>query len=253
MNIRKSSQGALFKDGRLVVWFSAGAASACALKLVAHLNPMAVYCDTSKDEHKDNERFRRDVEAWTGVRVTTIASKLYASVEDVFEARSYMSGPAGAPCTVEMKKVPRFDFQRADDTHVFGMTIDEKRRIARFESDNHDMNLTWPLVEAGMSKPDCLRMIEAAGIAIPAMYLLGYENNNCAGCVKATSPAYWNLVRKTHPAVFARRCEQSRRLGARLVKLKGVRIFLDELPEQAAERVAEDLSCGPQCSGDSQL
>ena len=79
------------------------------------------------------------------------------------------------------------------------------------------------------------------------MYRLGFENNNCIGCVKATSPAYWNLTRKNFPERYRQRAEQSRRLGVRLVRYKGVRIFLDELPEDATEKITEDLPGGPQC------
>ena len=248
LGVRLSDSPSLFKDGRLLVWFSCGAASACALKLVAHMNPLAIYCDLSKDENADNERFLRDVENWTGIKVTKIKSAKYDSIEEVFDARQYMAGPSGAPCTVEMKKVPRFQFQRADDTHIFGMSTDERKRIAGFESDNHDLNLAWPLVDAGMSKADCLQMLKDAGINLPVKYAQGYENNNCEGCVKASSPHYWNLVRKTAPEVFKRRCEQSRRLGAKLVRYKGERIYLDELPESAGEKLNENLSCGPQCA-----
>jgi hypothetical protein len=202
----------------------------------------------SNDEHHDNARFLRDVEQWTGVPVFRINSTKYSSVEQVFDARKYMSGVKGAPCTVEMKKVPRFKFQRADDTHAFGMSTDERKRIAGFAADNHELKLVWPLVDAGMNKADCLQMLKDAGIALPVKYLQGYTNNNCHGCVKATSPHYWNLVRETNPDVFARRCEQSRRLGAKLVRYKGERIYLDELPADTAEVVVEDLSCGPQCA-----
>jgi hypothetical protein len=246
--VRFSNQPSLFKDGRLIVWFSCGAASACALKLVSALNPVAVYCDLSANEHDDNARFLRDVEAWTGVVVMKIRSSKYATIEQVFDERQYMSGPHGAPCTVEMKKIPRFEFQRADDTHVFGMSSDEAKRISLFENDNPELNLCWPLVDAGMTKADCLQMVKDAGIALPEKYLQGYKNNNCHGCVKSSSPAYWNLVRKTNPDVFQRRCEQSRMIGARLVKLNGERIFLDELPADSTEVVNEDLSCGPQCA-----
>lgn len=249
LDVRLCRQPSLYQDGRLLVWFSCGAASACALKLVAHMNPIPIYCDLSKNENADNVRFRADVEQWTGLRVTVIKSKLYNTVEEVFEARRYMSGPAGAPCTVEMKKIPRFDFQRADDTHIFGMTTDESSRIRKFENDNCDLNLAWPLVKAGMSKSDCLEMLTDAGIVLPRMYLLGYENNNCEGCVKASSARYWNRVRKTSPEVFRRRCEQSRRLGCKLVRWKGERIYLDELPEDADDKIIEHLSCGPDCGG----
>jgi len=191
LGVRLSAQDSLFKDGRLVVWFSCGAASACALKMVAHMNPLAVYCNTARNEHPDNARFRADVEAWTGIRVETISSEKFQDIESVFEHFQYMSNPRGyAHCTTELKKVPRFGFQRADDTHIFGFTTDEMKRLRRFEEDNFDMNLAWPLVQAGMSKADCLKMIADAGIEIPAMYRLGFENNNCLGCVKATSPHY---------------------------------------------------------------
>lgn len=75
-------------------------------------------------------------------------------------------------------------------------------------------------------------------------YMAGIGGAPCT----ATSARYWNRVRKYFPAVFKRRCEQSRRLGVRLVRYKGVRIFLDELPEDATDQIAEDLSCGPQCA-----
>lgn len=248
IQIRHARQTSLFKDGRLIVWFSCGAASAVALKMLAHMNPIAVYCDLSNDENKDNARFLLDVEKWTGIKILTIRSKKFQNCEQVWEERQYMSGPMGAPCTVEMKKVPRFDFQRADDTHVFGYTIDEMERLSDFESANIDMNLAWPLVQAKMTKDDCLQLITGGGIAVPVMYRLGFKNNNCIGCVKSTSVRYWNRIRKYFPEVFQRRCEQSRRIGCRLVRYKGVRIFLDELPPDADDNIEEDLSCGPHCA-----
>lgn len=252
LDVRWSAQRSLFNDGRLLVWFSCGAASACALKLLADQNPVALYCDTSRNEHPDNARFLIDVESWTGCKVEKLKHKDYSTVEEVFDARQYVSGPAGAPCTVELKKVPRFQMQRPDDVHVFGMTVDEKR-IKQFEDSNFDLNLAWPLVQMGMSKTDCLAMIRDAGIEVPMMYKMGYENNNCLGCVKATSPHYWNKVREDFPDVFRLRAEQSRRIGCKLTRYKGERIFLDELPSNAKERVKEDLSCGPQCNGGKDL
>jgi hypothetical protein len=235
--------------GRTLVWFSCGAASAVALKLAAQKYPdvRGIYCDLSRDEHPDNARFRADVEKWTGVKVEVIKSKLYNTVEEAWDARKYMSGVSGAPCTVEMKKVPRFAYQWAEDVHIFGLTVDEQDRIRSFENENHELFLEWTLRDAGLTKPDCLQMLRDTGIEIPVMYRLGFENNNCIGCVKATSPRYWNLVRKHFPDVFKRRAEQSRRLGAKLARYKGARIYLDELPSDATEQVVEDLSCGPQC------
>lgn len=235
---------------RVIVWFSCGAASACVAKLASVLfgNELSiVYCDTMSAEHPDNQRFFEDVERWTGRSIQKIQSSRYDSVDDVFAKRKYMAGPMGAPCTVEMKKRPRFEFQRADDIHCFGMTSDEGKRIKRFAEGNPELTLRWLLEEAGMNKEDCLEMVSDAGIELPAMYRLGYKNNNCIGCVKATSPSYWNAVRRDFPEVFAKRAEQSRELGCRLVRVKGVRKFLHELEVENVEVVEEDLSCGPQC------
>lgn len=235
---------------RRIVWFSCGAASAVAAKLTVDKYPdvAVVYCDTSKDEHSDNLRFRGDVERWIGRTVQVIRSEKYSTVDDVNEKRRYMAGPKGAICTTELKKIPRFTFQRPDDIHIFGFTSDEKRRIDRFKSGNPELYLEWPLLEAGITKDDCYRRIIEAGINLPAMYGLGFKNNNCIGCVKATSPAYWSRTRFLFPERFRLRAERSRALGVRLVRLHGERIFLDELPADASTRgEQEDISCGPEC------
>ena len=235
---------------RVVAWFSCGAASACAAKLAIEgfgLDVEVVYCDTSTSEHPDNARFMADVERWLNRPVTIIRSQHFVSVDEVFERTRYMAGIAGARCTTEMKKIPRFLFQHPDDVHVFGYTSDEGKRITRFEANNPDMSMSWVLRDAGMDKAACLRMIEEAGMVLPAMYRLGYKNNNCLGCVKATSPGYWNKIRQDFPEVFERRARQSRAIGARLVRYKGERIFLDELPATAKGK-QENISCGPECA-----
>jgi hypothetical protein len=246
--IRVPSQQALFY-GRTIVWFSCGIASACAAKLAVkkYKRVEVVYCDTSRDEHPDSQRFMREVEQWIGRKITVIHSDTYHSIDDVFLGTSYMSGIGGARCTTEMKKIPRHRFEDPGDIHVFGFTADEKKRMDDFEGNNPELYLRWVLRDEGLTKADCFEMVRSAGIEIPAMYRLGFKNNNCLGCVKATSPHYWNMIRGNFPDVFQKRASRSRELGAKLVRYHGERIFLDELPADSAEEVMEDLSCGPQC------
>lgn len=244
-------------ESRVVVWFSCGAASAVAAKLAIEkygIRACIVYCDTKATEHPDNARFFDDVQRWIRREIIVIKSEKYATIDDVFEQRKYISGRFGAPCTVEMKKVPRFSFQLVDDIHIFGFTADEKVRIQKFEEDNPELLTDWILLNEGYSKKRCLYEIERAGIEVPVMYKLGFANNNCLACGKASSPHYWRLTRYHFPEVFERRAKQSREVGARLVRINGKRTFLDELPEDqdlslsaAMEKVEEDLSCGPQC------
>lgn len=242
-------------SNRIIDWFSCGAASAVASKKTLEFFPdrdvRIVCCDTRPSEHPDNYRFSADVEKWLGRPIEFIRNSAFETVDDVFEERRYMSGIKGARCTQELKKIPRLHYQAADDTHVFGFTFEEyKKRIVPFEQRNPALKLDHILWRLKITKSDCYRIIKEAGIELPVMYQLGFNNNNCPGCVKASSPWYWSMVRRHFPEVFKRRCEQSRELGVRLVEIKHHdRIFLDELPEREfkAPRKKENLSCGPEC------
>lgn len=237
-------------DGRVVVWFSCGAASAVAAKLAVEKYSYVeiVYCNTLASEHPDNMRFLKDIEKWIGQSITIISSKVYNTIEDVFDKRKYMSGIAGAPCTVEMKKIPRFDFQRPCDLHIFGLTSDEYGRIQTFKKNNPELDFDWILQERNIYKDKCFKILKDAGIWLPVMYALGFKNNNCIGCVKATSAVYWQRVRKHFPEIYKRRAEQSRRIGARLVRFHGERMFLDELPIEESDLTPEqDIECGVIC------
>jgi 3'-phosphoadenosine 5'-phosphosulfate sulfotransferase (PAPS reductase)/FAD synthetase len=218
---------------RTVVWFSCGAASAVAGMLALRNYPDAVfaYCDTGAED-PDSRRFLSDVERWLGVKVNVLQSSDYSDTWDVWERRKYLAGTAGAPCTRELKVKPRLSFQRPDDLHVFGYTADasDVTRAERFRTQFSDMEIETPLIDAELDKAACLAIIEREGIAPPKLYGLGFHNNNCMPCVKATSPDYWSLVRKERPLEFSRMVELSRRLGARLTRIGNKRVFIDEIP-----------------------
>lgn len=236
---------------RVIVWFSCGAASAVTAKLASekYANRLeVVYCDTSLDEHPDNQRFLFDVEKWIGLSIKRIRSSKYQNVDEVIEKTRYMSGVAGARCTTELKKIPRFQYQQPDDFQLFGLCADEQKRIERFEKNNPDLNLEWILRDRDIKKEDCFKILKQSGIERPIIYDVGFDNANCIGCLKAQGAKYWNLVRIHRPDIFEKRCEQSRELGVRLVKIQGKRIFLDELDPNAGKRSkVEIIDCGPQC------
>ncbi len=257
---------------RILVWVSWGAASVVAARetLVDWQDTHEVLllnCDTRSSEHADNYRFAEDVQNWLGVPITFLKSSKFKDIDQVFEETRYMSGTGGARCTTEVKKIPRLEFSRADDRHVFGYTAEEKKRIADFHLHNPDLRTLFILAGKGITKQDCYDRIAAAGLRLPTMYALGFDNNNCPGCVKAASPWYWDMIRTHFPEVFTRRCKQSRELGVRLVECsadvmsklapgvvpigKNRRIFLDELPpgpfKKWRGKKAENLSCGPEC------
>lgn len=131
--------------------------------------------------------------------------------------------------------------------HIFGYTAEEATRAERFRENNIELQVECPLIDVHLTKPDCHELIRGAGIQLPAMYMLGFDNNNCIGCPKGGA-GYWNMIRKHFPEQFGRMCELSRRLGARLVRQDGKRIFLDELrPEIGKQKDEPVISCSAFC------
>lgn len=240
----------------IVVWFSCGAASAAAawktLRLYGARCDVRLVNNPVKEEDEDNRRFARDVAEWLGRPIVEHVNPKFpsASAVDVWAERRAMSFPAGAPCTIELKKAARYDYERQHrvDWHVLGFTAEEKDRYDRFIITERS-NVLPVLIDAGMTKQDCITLLQIFDIAPPRLYALGYPNANCIGCVKATSPTYWNLVRRTRPDVFAERATQSRALGARLARHRGQRVFLDELPPDAEGRPLKSMhiECGIFC------
>lgn len=237
---------------RTIAWFSCGATSAIATKIAVDEDPHTViaYCDTG-GEHPDNARFLLDCERWYGKLILSLRSKIYSDIWDVFKRTRYLSGVKGARCTAEMKKVPRFDFQEPDDLHVFGFDASERHRAERFVENNPDTRAWFPLLGAGIKKQDCLDKLVAAGIELPAMYKLGYKNNNCIGCVKGQA-GYWNKIRQDFPDVFARMAKQEREIGAAICKTErgGIRkpVYLDELDPAYGRYSSElEIKCGLIC------
>lgn len=212
-----------------IAWFSCGAASAVATKLCPEAQP--VYCDTGA-EHPDNKRFKKDCERWFGRPIISIASREYADTWDVWEKTRWLAGIEGARCTTELKVRPRLAYQHPDNIHVFGYTADgpDAARAERLRANYPELTVKTPLIDKGIAKAACLAMLERAGIELPVMYKLGFQNNNCIPCVKATSPAYWALVRKNFPAKFDRMAKLSRELDVRLCRINDERRFIDEIP-----------------------
>ena len=222
-----------YSHERRVRWFSSGVASAIATKLdlMAHPGGVVAQCETGSED-VDNERFLLDCEPWFGVTVTRLRNPDFADTWAVWEKRRYMSGIAGAPCTSELKILPRLEFQRPGDVHVFGYTADQRdvERFANFKANYPDLTVVAPLIERGITKAGCLALMQDIGIKPPRIYALGFPNANCVPCVKATSPNYWALVRLRFPEQFARAAKLSREIGCRLARINDERVFIDEIP-----------------------
>jgi hypothetical protein len=200
-----------------------------ATKLAA---PDVIWYAATGSEDDDNARFMADCQAWFKKPVQVLSNPDYADTWAVWEGRQYIAGIKGAPCTGLLKVGPRVAALRPGDIHIFGYTADgpDMKRAAMLRENWPNLIVETPLIGRGIDKAACLALLATAGIAPPRTYAMGFPNANCIPCCKATSPAYWALVRRHYPAQFGRMAELSRRLGVTLTRLQGDRAFIDEIP-----------------------
>ena len=258
MTRRRNMQQTLpfeWPNGRRLLWVD-GVNSAVMAHFVLMDDPEAipVHCDLGASVHPDSHRFIDDLEQWYGRPIIRIKSAAYDTVDDVFEARGYLSGVNGAPCTSELKFAARMDFQLPSDIHHWGYAADKSdaKRFTNMQEEYPLLRQRAPLIELGLRKADTHAILKQHGVKRPYVYEIGMPNGNCLCCVKATSPNYWAHQRKHFPDVFARRAEQSRRFGkdgVRLTRIKGKRIFIDEIPADWPTDIKGSFGgCGFHCA-----
>ena len=240
---------------RIIAWFSCGIPSAVAARLTiarhGHDNVTVARIDTGS-EHPDQARFQADVERWLDHPVTVLRSKDFFDTWAVWEKRRFIVGPTGAPGTVELKRKVRYAFQQPTDVHVFGYTAEETSRVEQFRRSEPGLTIAHPLIDAGLRVEDCHALVERVGIEPPAMYRLGFRNNNCIGCPKG-GIGYWNHIRRHFPAVFDRMAKLEREIGYAVLSeqipgdpTRSKRpVWLDELDPDRGDMLTETVH---QCS-----
>jgi hypothetical protein len=232
---------------KTVSWFSAGVSSAVATKLLIEQIDEIIYIHID-DHHPDTFRFVGQCEKWFGKPIKRIQSE-YKDVETaclMSGGRGYINGPSGAACTKFLKKRVRKIWeqdQSEEITYVWGMDYTEKNRADRLFETMPEFEHVFPLIDQKISKEASHQMLKASGIKRPAMYDMGYNNNNCIGCVKG-GMGYWNAIRRDWPDMFDARARMERKIEATCIK----GVYLDELDPMAGRHtppVVED--CGILC------
>lgn len=207
-----------------VAWYSCGVSSFIAAHLAKDVDRL-IYCHI-ENQHPDSLRFLSDCEGFFGKRIEILQSE-HQSVEKVVEKYRFLNSPYGAKCTNVLKKQARKEWEKKQDeplTYVWGYDYTEKHRAERLRESEPDIIHEFPLIDAGMTKEDCHKLSKKLGLKRPAMYDMGYPNNNCIGCVKG-GMGYWNMIRKDFPEAFERMAKLEREIGHSCIK----NCFLDEL------------------------
>ena len=213
----------------VVCWLSAGVSSFIAGYLSREEIDKYIYIDIS-DQHPDSMRFIKDCEKVLDREIEILRSKEYESVEQAIRAFGQVSNISTHffPCTSWLKKRVRkeweMQFHNVDFTYIWGFDCNEKSRADRLVEINPNISHRFPLIEHDLSKSDTHFICDCLGVERPVTYDLGYNNNNCIGCVKG-GMGYWNKIRLDFPEVFKSRAKMERDLGSSILK----KCYLDEL------------------------
>lgn len=226
-----------------VCWFSSGVSSFVACYLAKDIDSI-IYIEV-EDQHPDSRRFVDDCSLVLGKNIVTVMSP-YKNVENVCLTNRYVNGPAGAKCTQVLKKRVRKKWENENPgrhTYVWGLDVNERARAERIVEGMPENDHEFPLIDNGITKKEAHGICASLGLRRPAMYDLGYGNNNCVGCVKG-GKGYWNKIRVDFPEVFQSRARMERAIGRSCIK----GVFLDELDPKAGRMSREILpECGVAC------
>ncbi len=230
-----------------VCWISAGVSSFIAGYLERDTIDKFIYIDIA-DQHPDSIRFIKDCENVLSKKVEKIKSP-YGSVETACRVAGFIKRQANgyAICTDWLKKRIRkeweYEHKDYDITYVWGFDCTEKHRAERLLEAMPEFEHQFPLIDRELTKADAHGINSRLGVKRPLMYDLGYNNNNCIGCVKG-GMGYWNKIRVDFPEVFESRAKLERYIGGSILK----ECYLDEL-EPNRGRMSEEVSqeCGIFC------
>lgn len=205
---------------RIIGWWSGGVTSAVACKLAIDLfgiDRVELIMIDTKNEDEDTYRFFMDCQKWYGKQIDIISTipKKYDNIQDVWEENLSLNVAHGAICSSELKRQVRIDWQRKNTfTHqVFGFDASEINRAKNIKKNYPASKPIFPLLMYALSKKECIKIIEDAGIEIPRMYHYGFHNNNCfqTGCVQG-GIGYWQKMRDEFPDKFNKMAEMEHKL-----------------------------------------
>jgi 3'-phosphoadenosine 5'-phosphosulfate sulfotransferase (PAPS reductase)/FAD synthetase len=169
-------------------------------------NVRAIFADTSTED-PDLYRFLADQERYFGITIER--TKDGRTPWQVMKDEGYITLKGMAPCSNVLKR-ERIEgiiggrYQQGEYTRVFGYEWSEIDRMDRLTAAVYPDPAWFPLSEPPyVDKCHIAAFLEKIGIAVPRLYQLGFEHNNCSAlCVKA-GQAHWAKVYFTLPDRYA--------------------------------------------------
>jgi 3'-phosphoadenosine 5'-phosphosulfate sulfotransferase (PAPS reductase)/FAD synthetase len=125
--------------------------------------------------------------------------------------------PGTRSCTMDFKIDVLAKWQKSHGasednpaTVAVGISWDERQRCSRRREEDHE-NIVYPLCARQLTREDCKRIIERAGLPVP-------PKSACWFCPFHT-PAFWARMRRDEPDLFSRACDLEDLLNVRRATL----------------------------------
>jgi len=209
----------MINNKKIIAWWSGGITSAVTCKLCIDIfgleNVRFIFIDTH-NEDEDTYRFLSDCEKWYGAKIETISGvEKYGTVQDIWRKHKSLNVATGAICSTVLKRKVREDWQKENeyDYQAFGFELDEANRAIALTKNHQKAKAIYPLLLFGLSKVECIKIVQEAGLIVPKMYSLGYKNNNCfkTGCVQG-GIGYWQKMKREEHLKFEAMAEMEHEL-----------------------------------------
>lgn len=178
-----------------------------------------VFTDTATEDD-DLYRFLRDTIDHLGCRLVHIAEG--RNIWEVFMDARFMGNSRIDPCSRVLKREVFAKWLR--ETHpdpatvalYYGIQAHEKHRITAIRERWAPYRVEAPLIDLGTTKEQMAATLDTLGIALPRIYDLGFEHNNCGGfCVKTGQRQMAHLL-KVLPERYQWHEEQQEKLFAEI-------------------------------------
>lgn len=203
---------------KVICWWSGGITSAVACRLSIDLfgkeSCRVIFIDTS-NEDDDTYRFMDDCSEWYGLEIETIKSDKHEKIQDVWRRYKALNNAKGAICSSELKRRVREKWEKENEWkhQVFGFELNEYKRAKGMKINHDHTKPIFPLMMYGLSKKDCIKIVQEAGLEVPRVYSFGYLNNNCfkTGCVQG-GIGYWQKIEREYPDKFDAMAEMEHEL-----------------------------------------
>lgn len=194
----------------IICWWSGGITSAVACKLsIDQYGPAkcrVILLDTG-NEHDDTYRFLKDCEKWYGLPIEKLKNQDYENIQETWYRHKSLNTANGAVCSYMLKRRVREKWEKENEYEhqIFGFEFDKKEmnRAKSLKMNHPQTKPLFPLIDKKLTKGDCIKLVQDAGLKIPDAYNLGFNNNNClgTGCVQG-GIGYWKKIQSEAPELF---------------------------------------------------